>query len=297
MSITDRKQWLAERRQGIGASDAPTVVGVRTEPSRFRLWCDKRGTIEPDPPNEAMQWGLRLEPAISEAFQERTGLEVCRHQVSLVHRDLPWMRATLDGVFGGAREGIVEFKACGSWSARKLPEDGDSSRLPEPWIIQAQHQLAVSHERLAIFAVFADMSLRLYEVERDDVMIAEIIRLEEAFWRHVTDGTPPAEFGPADVQTIGKYFNRDDAPEVTLNPLQYGKTVAGYRDALTAIKNVEAARDRYKSELLMAMGDAGTANCGPYTLKRKIVQTKERTQVIKASQYVRFTINNGAEDE
>src|ERR1700723_2352174 len=109
------KPWGSSRVGFIGASDAGTICGVRKEPSRFRLCLEKRGQLEPDPPSEAMLWGNRLEPAIKEAFEERTGLKVWQTQSHRADKDRPWMRATLDGVFSGEQEGIVEFKACGSW--------------------------------------------------------------------------------------------------------------------------------------------------------------------------------------
>jgi putative phage-type endonuclease len=292
---TDRENWLAERRQGIGASDAPTVVGVRKEPSRFRLWLEKRGETEPEPPNEAMQWGLRLEPAIADAFEERTGLKITSRQASIRHPERTWMRATVDGIVERSLT-LVEMKACGSWSARKLPEDGDATGLPEPWIIQAQHQMEVTGCNLVKFAVFADLGLRIYDVARDDALIAEIIALEELFWHCVENGSPPAEFEVTDLQAIGRYFNRDDAPPISLSPVMFGEAVCGYKDAVAVIKDAEDRRDVYKAQLLMAMGNAPLATCEQYTLKRKVVETKERTQTVKASKYVRFTISNGDTD-
>jgi hypothetical protein len=253
--------------------------------------------MEPEPPSESMLWGLRLEPAIAAAFEERTGHAVINTQLHCTHADHEWMKATIDGKVEGKDSTIVEMKACGSWMARGLPDDGDAAGLPEAWVIQGQHQLAVTGQSLVIFAVFADMALRLYELPRNDDMIAEIIRLEEPFWQMILDGTPPAEFDGADIQAITRHFNRVNDPPLELSPLQFGHTVYSYRKALGEVKASEAERDHLKAKLLLAMGNAPAATCGSYRLKRSIVQTKERVQTVKASEYVRFSVSNGEDNE
>jgi len=286
-----RDEWLAARRKGIGASDAPTVVGVRTTPSRLRLWLDKRGDLEPDEPSEAMRMGLAAEPAILQMYEDRTGTSIVATQVHEHGQDIPWMLATIDAYDSG--DNIVECKLAGAWTTRRLPEEGDSANLPEPWIIQAQHQMAVTNLDHVIFAVWcADPSFRLYTVERNDDVITEMIRLEEAFWKQVQDGTPPAEFGAEDIRAITRHFNRDDGPAVELGD-DLRESIGYFENCGGHIKTLERAKDEAKAKLLLAMGNASTATCGPYTLKRKIVQVKERTQFAKASTYVRFTVSNG----
>jgi putative phage-type endonuclease len=292
MAIIDREQWLAERRKGIGASDAPTVVGVRKDPSRFRLWCEKRGEIEPEPPNDAMRMGLAAESAIASMYTERTGWGFTRQQIHVTHPMYPWMKATIDGELD--QQDYVEFKLAGAWMTRTLPEDGSPIGLPDAWVIQAQHQMAVTGAKHIQFAVWcADPSFRIYYVHRDEDLINQMTVLESEFWLHVVNGTPPAEFGPADLGAIAKHFNRDDEPAIELNALKYAQIVRAYKEAAKTIKEEEDDRDHYKAELLMAMGNASAAKCGSYTLKRKVVHVKERTQTIKASQYVRFTVSNG----
>jgi putative phage-type endonuclease len=294
---TERDKWLAERRKGIGASDAPTVCGVRTRPTRLELWLEKRGEITADEPTEAMRWGLRLEPLIAEAYTERTGRRITRTQISTIHDELPWMRATLDAYdeYGVIEFAGIEFKAVGSWSGRKLPEESDPEGLPEAWIIQGQHQMAVGNLLRMRFAAFADMSLKLYTLERDDGLIADIITMEEEFWRSVQDGTPPAEFQPEDVKVITRHFNREEGEHVVLPP-QSLMDIERFAASKTVVKSEQEACDKAKAALLMAMGNAATAECGPYRLKRKLVNIKERTQTIKALSYIRFTCSNGEEE-
>lgn len=292
---TERDKWLAERRKGIGASDAPTVCGIRARPTRLELWLQKRGEIESEPPTEAMQWGLRLEPLIAQAYEERTGRAIISTQICSQHQEYPWMRATIDAY--DAAGDTVEFKAVGSWMGRKLPDDGDSDGLPEPWIIQVQHQMAVDQNQRAHIAVFVDMGLRLYTVERNDDMLADIIAMESEFWGLVESGTPPAEFQPEDAEVLRRHFNRDSGPEIDLT--RDGGAVldlVDFQRSSEEIKGQTELRDRMKASLLMKMGNASLARIGTTTLKRKLVNAKERTQTIKASSYVRFTVSSGDEE-
>lgn len=288
------KPWGNSRTGFIGASDAGTICGVRKAPSRFRLCLEKRGELEPEPPTEAMLWGNRLEPAICEAFVERTGLAVCQTQLHLTAAERPWMRATLDGVFSGAQEGVVEFKACSSWMARQLPEEDNPMGLPEPWLIQAQHQLHVAGESLAMFAVFADMRLRVYEVERNQEMIDSILTLEDEFWEIINDPSRlPAEFGPDDSQAIKRHFNRASGETIALVGDVVEHYAGEYVRAKSTVKMAAESKEVFEAKLLLAMGNATVAICGPYTLKRSIVNVKERTQTVKAHTQVRFTVSNG----
>ena len=43
----EREAWLAGRRNGIGASDAPAALGISPFKSRGDLWAEKTGLVEP----------------------------------------------------------------------------------------------------------------------------------------------------------------------------------------------------------------------------------------------------------
>ena len=76
MKFTPEQQ--AERRKGIGASEAAAALGVCPWKSRFQLWAEKTGKA--DPPDldavEAVEWGDILEAVICETFAKRTGRRV-----------------------------------------------------------------------------------------------------------------------------------------------------------------------------------------------------------------------------
>ena len=46
MTPEQRQAWLAERRTGIGGSDAAAACGLSKYKTRLELWLDKRGELE-----------------------------------------------------------------------------------------------------------------------------------------------------------------------------------------------------------------------------------------------------------
>jgi putative phage-type endonuclease len=74
--VSNREAWLEARKQGIGASDVPVILGLSPFKSRNQLYLEKCGMDdEPDEMSEPMKMGLRLEPVIAEIYQEETGRE------------------------------------------------------------------------------------------------------------------------------------------------------------------------------------------------------------------------------
>lgn len=57
----DHQGWLAERKKGIGSSEAGTIMGVNKFDTPYRLWRRKREIDPPVQTNEAMELGHHLE--------------------------------------------------------------------------------------------------------------------------------------------------------------------------------------------------------------------------------------------
>ena len=71
-------EWLAQRRNAIGGSDAASIIGLNSFSSPFAVWLDKMGMAEPSEENEAMRLGHDLEEYVAKRFTEATGKKVRR---------------------------------------------------------------------------------------------------------------------------------------------------------------------------------------------------------------------------
>lgn len=172
--------WLAARRLGIGSSDAAIIAGERG--SVLELWGDKTGLAPKPEPDEALAelyaWGHRLEPIVAEAYTERTGRPVRRAMRLLQHPNEPWAIASLDRVSAvkGERR-IVELKVT---SIDAKYADGE---VPGDVLAQVQHQMWVTGYDVADVAVLqTHWRLGVFEVERDDAYLEDLVYMERHFW-------------------------------------------------------------------------------------------------------------------
>jgi putative phage-type endonuclease len=182
--------WHADRRGGIGSSDASIITGDSPWGDLLTLYAVKAGIVdEPDTENNATAWGLRLEDVVAAWVTETTGRKLRRVNRRLRHKTHDWMHASLDREYVGEKR-ICEIKT------RRYADDewgpAGSSQIPAHYLVQVQHQLAVTGYPVADVAVlFAGSDPRLYTIERDEALIEALIELEGEFWAAVTNGTKP----------------------------------------------------------------------------------------------------------
>lgn len=200
------EDWLTVRKQGIGSSDAPTACGINPYKSMLELWLDKTGRLSAEEVNisghSPLYWGHKLEPLVAEFYQEKTGNKVRRVNAVLQHPDLDksFMLANLDySVVGTNEVEILECKTTGEHGI-KLWRDG----VPLYVICQVQHQLAVTGKQLAhICVLLCGHETRIYQVERDEALIQQLIEAERQFWQYVqTDTPPPADYSESASKAI-----------------------------------------------------------------------------------------------
>lgn len=179
-----REQWLADRRLGIGGSDAPALV---LPPDAYK-WHRPRdvyankvlGTESED--SLPMRFGRFAEEFVAEEFTAQTGLRVQRYGYTLTSDAHPFMRATIDRKVVGARIG-VECKTTSAYNDRRFGDDN----YPYEYYVQCQHYLAVTGwDAWYLAALVGNRVFRVYRVERNEDDIREIIDAESRFWNIIT---------------------------------------------------------------------------------------------------------------
>src|ERR1700674_5703321 len=88
-----------DRRHFIGGSDARIIMG-KDEKALLRLWREKRGEEPPLDLSDVLivQLGLVTEDLNRRWYELNTGHRVSDIQRRAIHRTMPWMAATLDGL-------------------------------------------------------------------------------------------------------------------------------------------------------------------------------------------------------
>ena len=254
------EDWLANRRLGIGGSDASSVCGINKYKSRVELWLDKSGQLPYQEAGEAAYWGTQLESLVRNEFSKRTGISVTQTHELLQSEEHPFMLANLDGICEVSEYGQCIFEAKTA-SAFKASEWEDS--IPDAYQLQAQHYMAVTGYNATYIAVLiGGNTFKWRFVERDEELISMLIQLEQDFWQHVQDGTPP----PLDGSDAAKDFLAARFPEskpssrITL-PDNAIDLLAQYDAACEQLEGITEQKQRAENLLKEMMGDneVGTA--------------------------------------
>jgi putative phage-type endonuclease len=279
------QKWLADRLTGIGASETAAILGVDPYRSAFQVWAEKTGATEPDDlsANEAVEFGVRLEPVVCQAFADRTVRRVdpWPQYTSVVHPTIPWMRATPDAVQETERGvGLVQIKTTSAWNA----SDWDGGP-PLHYQVQIQHELCVVGMTWgSLVVLIGGQKLRYYDVERDQRFIDAMVAKLRQFWSCVETKTPPEIDGSIATAKILDRLHPDDNGETVVLPdesLAWAEKLAA---AKARVKAAEAEEQDAQNHLRAAIGDAtyGVLPDGrQYSLK-----TQERAEcVVRATRF------------
>lgn len=204
---TEEERWLAERKKGIGASDASCIVGVNPWKSGVKLWEEKTGrTPAPDlSSSEAVRYGKTAESFLRELFSlDFPQYAVIYDEYGMVRQpDRPWLFATLDGTLTereNGRRGVLEIKTT------EIQRSGDwdkwSGKVPDYYYTQILHQLLATGFDFAVLKAQikwrkdgdVQITTRHYFFERENCLedMEYLLSKETAFWACVTENKRPA---------------------------------------------------------------------------------------------------------
>ncbi len=176
------KEDLEYRRTRIGASDAPSILGVGFD-TPYQKWLEKTTGIG-KPMNAAMQRGNELEEPARRWFENKMGIDMFEKRIE--HSSIPYLFATFDGIDLDGKV-AVEIK-CGK-AAHQFVEV--NKMVPEKYYPQLQHQMEVSGLDGMYYCSFDGNDGIIIEVSRDDKYIANMLEQEAKFYDCMQKGIPP----------------------------------------------------------------------------------------------------------
>jgi putative phage-type endonuclease len=193
-----REQWLANRRKGIGGSDAAAILQLSPGRTPMDIWLDKTGRTEPErfvdeDRDFLLALGNELEAGIARLYTRKTGrdLEQIPPGAVLFHRSYPVLIGTPDRLVVGESRG-VEIKTENSFQ-NKFGAPGDPGAVPLHYEIQCRHYMAITDRDVWDVPVLKGAAkLDIHTIERDreleDMMIEQLL----AWWEsHIVDDVPP----------------------------------------------------------------------------------------------------------
>jgi predicted phage-related endonuclease len=179
-------EQLAERRKGIGASDARKIV----DGEWYDLWMEKTGRKEAE--DLSTVWPVQLGKCTEDLnlawYTVKTGRPVSRQQEVIVSDEYPFMRCTLDGADMSV-PALIECKHVNSFS--KLPD------VVERYTPQVLHQMGVAQVPHAYLSIIVGSNEPvLVEVEWDQFWFDDYADRCALFWGYVERDEEPSGAPP-----------------------------------------------------------------------------------------------------
>jgi putative phage-type endonuclease len=239
-------EWLRWRLEGLGASDAPVVMGDSEWRTPRMLWTIKTGKAAEESDSPAAERGRALESLARQVYEDRLGIQM--EPLCVTHDRREWMRASLDGIsFDSAV--ILEIKCPLSSRDHALAREG---KIPPHYFAQLQHQLEVTGADEAHYWSFDGSDGVMVRVQPQRDYIARLVDCEERFWRRVVENRwPEDEEGELD-------RGADD---------EWRTAVAEYRAAKAQLIEASASENAARKALERLATARRTYGCGVEVLR------------------------------
>lgn len=265
----DKKEWLKYRKKGIGGSDAGAVCGLNPYRTAMQVYNDKISDAIEEIDNEAMRQGREFEDYVARRFMEAAGKKVRRANSMYYSEAHPFMLADVDRMVVGENAGL-ECKTASPFMA----EHWKDGKIPLSYQIQCYHYMSVCDADAWYIAVLIyGREFKYYRLERDEEMLADLIRIEQDFWEnHVQKRILPEPDGSklAD-SVIADYFKRSMAGSIPLKG--FDERLKRREELKGDIERMETEKKKIEQELKIYMGEAERAENESYRVSWKSVSS------------------------
>lgn len=266
------KEWLQYRKKGIGGSDVAAICGISKYKSPVEIWMEKTGQIDPVEAGEAAYWGTIMEPIIRQEFTLRTNLNVKIVKAILKHPIYDFMLANLDGKINDPLVGDCIFEA--KTASIFKQDEWDNDRIPEEYMLQIQHYMAVTgYNRTFIAVLLGGNHFKYKMIDRDEELIGMIIKLERDFWFHVENNIPPEMDGSkASSELLNRLYPGNKNEVHIMLPDEAEKLITQYEIGKQKEKEASEIKDEAENKLKSMLGNTETG-----CINNKIITWKSLT--------------------
>ena len=254
-------EWLEQRKQGIGGSDAGAVCGLNPYASPMSVYQDKTSPEIRIQENEAMRQGRDLEDYVAKRFMEATGFKVRRSNVMYKSEEYPFMLADVDRLIVGEDAGL-ECKTASAFQQDKW-KDG---AVPAHYLIQCLHYMAVTGKKSWYLAVvILGREFRYVKVDWDEEMIRNLIEVEKDFWmNHVVPRVMPDPDGSRICdEVISRYYPKGKQGEILL-PDTFNGELKRREEILELIGRLETEQRQIEQKIKLFLGESCSAGNSQY---------------------------------
>lgn len=260
-ATASREEWLAARRNGIGASDVPAILGVSDYGTPRSVYYDKIGEAV-DGAGEAAHWGTVLEEPVAREWARRNR-SVVRRVGLVAHIDDPLLMCTLDRRVTECplpdtrrEQCALEVKCRSAFKANRW-----HASLPDDIAGQMLWQIAVTgYDHLHYAVLVGGNDYRQGVVRRADheATIRHIVTACKRFWSEfVAARVVPAadpEHGGRELEMY-KRMHRARSGLGAGDPVEVAEAVLAYEQYRLAESAAKKQKEVAQAELLRLLGD------------------------------------------
>lgn len=169
-------EWKSWRQQGIGASDAPIILGLSPYCKPYRLWEEKVGLRVNKGINSFVEErAQRIENAARATIEMEVGKQY--PSVCMESTEHPWLKTSLDG-YCAELNSVMEAKYVGAGK--------EIGKIPAHHWVQMQHQMLITDAIDVTYMRSSDgVHFPWILVKRDDAYIKMMLAEEMKFWSSV----------------------------------------------------------------------------------------------------------------
>lgn len=248
--LTDEQR--EKRKNGIGASDSPIIMGYSSYKTPYQLYLEKTGAIEcDDEETEQQYWGRVLERVILNRFAEENNVEMTFPD-TVYHPDYPFIFANLDGWIE-SEKAVVEAKCANSFQ-RKEWDMALTDGIPLVYLIQIAKQCAITNASRGYCAVLiGGMEYKQFVYERDYELEDIIIKSDVNFWECVEKRQEPELVNTSDCKLKYPTPSPDKIAESTFKTVHALEALINVK---SKVKTLADEEDFHKMQLMNHMGNA-----------------------------------------
>lgn len=186
------RQWMEERRLGVGASEIAVLFGLSPWSTVRELWREKVHGCDYTPGSELFHFGHEMEPLVAAEFARRTGETVDHPPQMIMIGDKPHYRASLDRVVieNGKPVAALELKNLNDARFGEYRAGGPSVG----YLLQLQYQMLIADLDYGYLAcLFGGQKFGAWQVAASPSVQREILRRVDEFWDYVERKEEPPE--------------------------------------------------------------------------------------------------------
>lgn len=269
-------EWEKRRKEGIGGSDAASVLGLSPYKSSISVYMDKIDEVQvgnsyEDEVSYRMELGNKLKNFVANEFMLKTNKKVRNVNGILRNDKYPFALANIDRAIIGEKA-FLECKVTNSYSKKLWQKE-----VPIYYQVQCYHYMAVTGATHCYIAVLiGNEDLVIHKIERNEELINQIMDLEKSFWdKCVLGNSLPIPDGSDDYSKMLQSLYKDSTDEELI---LFEKTdfLNRYDDVCELIKDLEMEKKSVEQYLQLQMKEYEVAYLGD----RKITWKKQIRNVV-----------------